>query len=75
MLSFACRLTLLKYCLSNILIYLLSIIKFSKWVIHAIIHRYLNFFGMTPNLTQVSLGEPTINRLEERISEISTCVS
>jgi hypothetical protein len=43
-LSYGARLTLLKACLSSIPIYLMSIIKFSKWAIKAINTEMVNFF-------------------------------
>jgi hypothetical protein len=44
LLSYGARLTLLKSCIASISIYLLSIIKFSKWVIKAINSQMANFF-------------------------------
>jgi hypothetical protein len=44
LLSYADRLTLLKACLASILIYLMSVIKFSKWAIEAINSHMANFF-------------------------------
>jgi hypothetical protein len=42
--SYGARLALLKSCLTSILIYLMSIIKFSKWVIEAINSHMGKFF-------------------------------
>jgi hypothetical protein len=44
LLSYGARLTLLKACIASIPIYLLSIIKFSKWAIKAINSQIANFF-------------------------------
>jgi hypothetical protein len=44
LLSYAARLTLLKACLASIPIYLMSVIKFSKWAIESITSQMSNFF-------------------------------
>jgi hypothetical protein len=44
LLSYRARLTLLKACLASIPIYLMSIIKFSKWAIQAINSQMAKFF-------------------------------
>jgi hypothetical protein len=44
LLSYGARLILLKTCLASIPIYLMSIIKFSKWAIKAINSQMANFF-------------------------------
>jgi hypothetical protein len=44
LLSYGARLTLLKACLASIPIYLMSFIKFPKWVIEAINSQMTNFF-------------------------------
>jgi hypothetical protein len=44
LLSYGARLTLLKACLASIPIYLMSIIKFSKWAIEAINSQMARFF-------------------------------
>jgi hypothetical protein len=44
LLSYGARLTLLKACLASIPIYLMSIIKFPKWVIQAINSQMAKFF-------------------------------
>jgi hypothetical protein len=44
LLSYGARLTLLRACLSSIPIYLMSVIKFPKWAIEAIISHMANFF-------------------------------
>jgi hypothetical protein len=44
LLSYGARLTLLKACLASIPIYLMSFIKFPKWVIEAINSQMANFF-------------------------------
>jgi hypothetical protein len=43
-LSYGARLVLLKACLASIPIYLMSLIKFSKWAIDAINSQMANFF-------------------------------
>jgi hypothetical protein len=44
LLSYVARATLLKACLASVPIYLLSVIKFSKWAIKAINSQMANFF-------------------------------
>jgi hypothetical protein len=44
LLSYGAKLALLKACLASIPIYLLSVIKFSKWTIEAINSQMANFF-------------------------------
>jgi hypothetical protein len=44
LLSYAARLTLLKACLASIPIYLMSVIKLSKWATEAINFQMANFF-------------------------------
>jgi hypothetical protein len=44
LLSYVARLTLLKACLASIPIYLMSMIKFSKWVIEVINSEMASFF-------------------------------
>jgi hypothetical protein len=44
LLSYGARLTLLKACLASIPIYLMSIIRFSKWAIQAINSQMAKFF-------------------------------
>jgi hypothetical protein len=44
LLSYGARLTLLRACLANIPIYLMSVIKFPKWVIEMINSQMSNFF-------------------------------
>jgi hypothetical protein len=46
LLSYGARLTLLKACLASILVYLMSIIKFPKWVIKAINTQMAKKFEM-----------------------------
>jgi hypothetical protein len=41
---YSARLTLLKACLASIPIYLMSVIKFSKWALQAINLQMANFF-------------------------------
>jgi hypothetical protein len=43
-LSYSARLTLLKACLASIPIYLMSVIRFPKWVIEAIKSQMSKFF-------------------------------
>jgi hypothetical protein len=45
LLSYGARLTLLRACLASIQIYLMSVIKFSKWAIKAINSQMAIFFG------------------------------
>jgi hypothetical protein len=45
LLSYSARLILLKACLARIPIYLMSIIKFPKWVVEIINSQMANFFG------------------------------
>jgi hypothetical protein len=44
LMSYGARLTLLKACLTSIPIYLMSIVKFSKWAIKAINSQIAKFF-------------------------------
>jgi hypothetical protein len=44
LLSYGARLTLLRACLASIPIYLMSVIKFSKWMVEAINSQMANFF-------------------------------
>jgi hypothetical protein len=44
LLSYSARLTLLKACLASIPIYLMSVIRFSKWTIKAINSQISKFF-------------------------------
>jgi hypothetical protein len=44
LLSYEARLTLLRACLASIPIYLMFVIKFSKWVVKAINFQMANFF-------------------------------
>lgn len=79
LLSYAGRLTLLKACLANIPIYLLSIIKFSKWAIE-LINSQMEHFLWNNNETNckyhlvnwqpiAQFGELATNSSEKRIGD------